>query len=96
MVTNTYETITGSQTECARTYTLSIRRTREVTLALRFSPFPPRTSGFLCAVMSSSLPSDPYATLGIARDAQPEEIKAAFHAAALRAHPDKAGEAVRA
>lgn len=34
---------------------------------------------------------DPYATLGVARDAAPDEIKKAFRAKAKNAHPDRGG-----
>jgi curved DNA-binding protein CbpA len=36
---------------------------------------------------------DYYAVLGVPRHAEPDQIKAAFHAAALQSHPDKLGSA---
>ena len=35
------------------------------------------------------MPRDPYAVLGVARDATPTEIKAAFRALAMKYHPDR-------
>lgn len=37
--------------------------------------------------------ADHYAVLGVARDAAPAAIKAAYHAAVLQHHPDKAAAA---
>lgn len=40
--------------------------------------------------------SDPFETLGIAEDADPEEIKAAYRREAMRWHPDRSGDSAEA
>ena len=42
--------------------------------------------------MDSSLPLDPYKTLGLTQDASPETIKKAYRRLVLRLHPDKCTE----
>ncbi len=39
------------------------------------------------------MPLDPYATLNVKRDATPEQIKRAYRKAAMKAHPDRGGDA---
>lgn len=34
-------------------------------------------------------PDDPYTVLGVGRDATPEELRRAYHAACMRWHPDR-------
>jgi len=50
--------------------------------------------GFHCRGASFSRTfSDPYTVLGVSRDATIDDIKAAYHKAALRTHPDSGGSA---
>ena len=39
------------------------------------------------AVTPDDMPTDPYETLGVAREATPEDIKSAYRRLALRYHP---------